>query len=216
MERGAGPLTSNVAEAGAFARTSANLAEPDIQLHAIPALLSEDPPFGLAEHGFSVGVCLLTPSSVGELYLTSPEPTAKPLIYHRYLETEEDMSRMQAGLELILQIGSQPALSRYCFEPEQLPASSSKEDMRAYVRRHAQTLYHPVGTCAMGTGEDAVVDPELRVRGVEGLRVVDASVMPTVPRGNTNAPTIALAEKAADMIRGREAPAAEAPAAAHA
>jgi len=201
-ERGTGPLTSNVAEAGAFARTSADLGEPDIQLHAIPALLTEDPPFGIAEHGISIGVCLLTPSSVGELYLTSPEPTAKPLIYHHYLETEDDMARMEAGLDLILQLAAQPALSRYCAEGEQLPASSSTEDMRAYIRRHAQTLYHPVGTCAMGAAEDAVVDPELRVRGVEGLRVVDASVMPTVPRGNTNAPTIAVAERAADLIRG--------------
>jgi choline dehydrogenase len=201
-EGGTGPLTSNVAEAGAFARTSADLTEPDIQLHAIPALLTEDPPFGLAEHGISIGVCLLTPSSAGELYLSSPEPTAKPLIYHRYFDAEEDMARMVAGLELILQIGGEPALSRYCAEAEQLPSSRVREDMRAYIRRHAQTLYHPVGTCAMGSAEDAVVDPELRVRGVEGLRVVDASVMPTVPRGNTNAPTIAVAERAADLIRG--------------
>jgi choline dehydrogenase len=151
-------------------------------------------------------VCLLTPSSVGELYLSGPEPTGKPLIYHRYLETEDDLARMEAGLELIMEIGGQPALSRYCAQAEQLPASSSKEDMRAYIRRHAQTLYHPVGTCAMGPGEDAVLDPDLRVRGIEALRVVDASVMPTVPRGNTNAPTIAIAERAADLIRGVEAP----------
>jgi choline dehydrogenase len=201
-ERGTGPLTSNVAEAGAFARTSADLSEPDLQLHAIPALLSEDPPFGLAEHGISLGVCLLTPSSVGELYLIGPEATGKPLIYHRYLETEDDMARMEAGLELIMEIGSKPALSRYCMQAEQLPASSAKEDRRAFIRRHAQTLYHPVGTCAMGPEDDAVVDVELCVRGVEALRVVDASVMPKVPRGNTNAPTIAIAERAADLIRG--------------
>jgi choline dehydrogenase len=208
-ERGTGPLTSNVAEAGAFARTSPALGEPDLQVHAIPAILSEDPPFGIAEHGISLGVCLLTPTSVGELYLTGPEPTGKPLIYHRYLETEEDMARMHAGLELIMEIGGQPALSRYCADAEQLPGSSSKDDMRAFIRRHAQTLYHPVGTCAMGPDEDAVVDLELRVRGVDALRVVDASVMPSVPRGNTNAPTIAIAERAADLIRGVE-PAREA------
>jgi choline dehydrogenase len=201
-ERGTGPLTSNVAEAGAFARTMAGTDAPDVQLHAIPAILSEDPPFGLADHGFSLGVCLLTPTSTGRIYLSGPEPTAKPLIYHNYFGTEEDMERMEAGVELVLEICGQPALAPYCAEAEQLPASRSKEDMRAYIRRHAQTLYHPVGTCAMGAGEDAVVDLELRVRGVEGLRVVDASVMPTVPRGNTNAPTIALAERAADLIRG--------------
>jgi choline dehydrogenase-like flavoprotein len=201
-ERGMGPLTSNVAEAGAFARTSPDIAEPDVQLHAIPAILSEDPPFGIADHGFSLGVCLLTPTSAGELYLTGPEPTGKPLIYHRYLETEEDMARMEAGLELVLEISRQPALSRYCGEGEQLPASDSRADRQAYIRRHVQTLFHPVGTCAMGPDEDSVVDLQLRVRGVENLRVVDASVMPTVPRGNTNAPTIAIAERAADLIRG--------------
>jgi choline dehydrogenase len=201
-QQSVGPLTSNLAEAGAFARSSSDLAEPDLQLHAIPALLSEDPPFGLAEHGFSLGVCLLTPRSAGEVYLKSPEPTAKPLIYHRYLENEEDMARMEAGLELVLEVCRQPALARHCFEAEQLPASSAKEDMRAFIRRHAQTLFHPVGTCAMGPDEDAVVDLELRVRGVEALRVVDASVMPAVPRGNTNAPVIAIAERAAELISG--------------
>jgi choline dehydrogenase len=208
-EHGTGPLTSNVAEAGAFARTSAELDAPDLQLHAIPAILSEDPPFGLAEHGFSLGVCLLTPSSVGHLYLISPEPTGKPLIYHNYLETEEDRARMEAGLELVMEIAGQPALSGYCAHAEQLPASGTQADRRAFIRRHAQTLYHPVGTCAMGADEDSVVDLELRVRGVEALRVVDASVMPAVPRGNTNAPTIAIAERAADLIRG-VAPAPEA------
>jgi choline dehydrogenase len=199
---GVGPLTSNVAEAGAFARTSPDIGEPDIQLHAIPAILSEDPPFGEAEHGISLGVCLLTPSSAGELYLGGPEPTGKPLIYHRYFETEDDMARMEAGVELLLEIGRQPALSGYCSEGEQLPASSDRKDRQAYIRRHVQTLYHPVGTCAMGAGDDSVVDLELRVRGVEALRVVDASVMPAVPRGNTNAPVIAIAERAADLIRG--------------
>ena len=208
-QEGTGPLTSNLAQSGGFARTSEDLDHPDLQLHAIPAILSEDPPFGLAEHGFSLGVCLLTPQSVGELYLKSPEPTAKPLINHRYLEAEEDMARMEAGLELVMEIGGQPALARHCAEAEQVPASSAKADMRAYIRRHAQTLFHPVGTCAMGPDEDAVVDLELRVRGVEALRVVDASVMPAVPRGNTNAPTIAIAERAADLIRG-VAPATEA------
>jgi choline dehydrogenase len=199
---GTGPLASNLAEAGGFARTSPDLQAPDLQLHGIPAMLSEDPPFGLAEHGFSLGVCLLTPRSRGEVYLAGPEPTAKPAIFHRYFEAEEDMTRMEAGLELVMEIGGQPALSPFCSEPEQLPASGSKADLQAFIRRHAQTVYHPVGTCAMGADDDAVVDTELRVRGVEGLRVVDASVMPAVPRGNTNAPTIAIAERAADLIRG--------------
>ena len=108
---------------------------------------------------------------------------------------------MEAGLALIMEIGRQPALSRTAPTPSSSRRRSDKRPA-GYIRRHAQTLYHPVGTCAMGAGDDAVVDPELRVRGVDGLRVVDASVMPTVPRGNTNAPTIAVAERAADLIRG--------------
>jgi choline dehydrogenase len=199
---GTGPLTSNVAEVGGFARTSEDIGAPDLQLHAIPALLSEDPPFGVAEHGISIGVCLLTPRSAGEVYLASAEPSAKPLILHHYFEDDDDLRRLGEGLALVMEIGGQAALQPFCSEPEQLPASGAAEDVRAWIRRHAQTLYHPVGTCAMGSGDDAVVDLELRVRGVEGLRVVDASVMPTVPRGNTNAPTIAIAERAADLIRG--------------
>jgi choline dehydrogenase len=200
--QGIGPLTSNIAESGGFARTSPDLDAPDLQLHAIPAILSEDPPFGMADHGMSIGVCLLTPRSAGEVWLHGAEPSTKPMILHRYFEAEEDMARMEAGIALVMEIARQPALAAYCAEPEQLPASGSQADVRAWIRRHAQTLYHPVGTCAMGPDEDAVVDLELRVRGVEGLRVVDASVMPTVPRGNTNAPTIAIAERAADLIRG--------------
>lgn len=203
--KGTGPLTSNVAQSGGFARTSDDLDAPDIQIHAIPALLSEDPPFGQSEHGISIGVCLLTPRSRGEVYLATPEPSAKPHIMHRYFEDEDDMRRMQAGVELLLEFARQEALQPYCSAPEQLPASGSDEDMRAFIRRHAQTLYHPVGTCAIGT----VVDDELRVNGVEGLRVIDASVMPAVPRGNTNAPTIALAERAADLLRGVTPPAPE-------
>jgi choline dehydrogenase len=128
---------------------------------------------------------------------------------HNYFADDDDMRRMAAGLELVMEISRQAALEPYCSEPEQLPASAAETDVRAFIRRHAQTLYHPVGTCAMGPGDDAVVDLELRVRGVQGLRVVDASVMPTVPRGNTNAPVIAIAERAADLIRG-VAPASEA------
>ena len=111
------------------------------------------------------------------------------------------MARMVEGLRVTLEIARQPALAPYTTRPHYIPASDSDEDVRAHIRQQMFTLYHPVGTCRMGADAEAVVDTDLRVRGVEGLRVVDASVMPTVPRGNTNAPTIAVAERAADLIR---------------
>jgi choline dehydrogenase len=211
---GAGPLTSNYSEAGGFARTSPDLTAPDVQYHAIAAMETQDPPFGMPDHGMSIGVCLLTPESRGEVLLASDEPTAKPYILHRYYASEHDMARMEAGIAIALEIGRQPALERYCQELVRAPASSARDDVRAWLRRHAETLFHPVGTCAMGPDDDAVVDVDLRVRGVEALRVVDASVMPTVPRGNTNAPVIAIAERAADLIRGVELATATAGAAA--
>jgi choline dehydrogenase len=201
---GTGPLTSNYSEAGGFARTSPELAAPDVQYHAVAAMETQDPPFGMPDHGMSIGVCLLTPESRGQVYLASDEPTAKPYILHRYFEAEDDLARMAAGVQIALEIGGQRALVRYCREAVQAPSSDAPEDVRAWLRRHAETLFHSVGTCAMGADDNAVVDLELRVRGVEGLRVVDASVMPTVPRGNTNAPTIAIAERAADLIRGAD------------
>ena len=110
---------------------------------------------------------------------------------------------MLAELRMTLEMARQPALEPYCCEQYLAPPSESDADLRAHAARHSQTLYHPVGTCAMGSGGDAVVDAELRVHGIEGLRVVDASVMPTIVRGNTNAPTIALAERAADLVLDR-------------
>jgi choline dehydrogenase len=211
MTEGRGPLTSNLAQSGGFARTSTSLDAPDLQIHAIPGILSEDPAFLEQEHGVSIGVCLLTPRSQGEVFLATPEPSAKPHIMHRYFADQEDLRRMEAGVALVMEMARQQALSAYCSQPEQVPTSGAERDMDSFIRRHAQTLYHPVGTCAMGPSEEAVVDTELRVRGVEGLRVVDASVMPTVPRGNTNAPTIAIAERASDLIRGVEPMKAETP-----
>ena len=199
---GTGPFTSNFAESGGFVRTSPGLPAPDIQYHAVPAIYDENATFGLPDHGITIGLCLLTPKSTGEVLLASGEPTAKPHILHRYFEAEEDLLRMEQGVRVALEIARQSSLAPYCKEPYQLPLSESQPDVHAFLRRHVDTMFHPVGTCVMGTGDDAVVDVDLRVRGVEGLRVVDASVMPTVPRGNTQAPVIAMAERAADLIRG--------------
>ncbi|HEX8067264.1 MAG TPA: GMC family oxidoreductase N-terminal domain-containing protein [Thermoleophilaceae bacterium] len=213
---GRGPLTSNVAEAGGFVRTRDGLPAPDLQLHFAPSIFHGEGLVPADGHGFALGACVLKPRSRGQVAVVSPDPTAKPLILHNYYEHPDDLAAAVAGVRLCREICETGPLADYIAEPYNVPASDSDEDVAAYIRQNVQTLYHPVGTCRMGTDDASVVDPELRVRGVEGLRVVDASVMPTVPRGNTNAPTIALAERAADLIRGRGEPAAAEPAAAHA
>src|SRR3954470_20325034 len=198
-EEGRGPLTSNVAEAGGFWRTREDLPAPDVQFHAAPVMFVEEGLGDPVAHGISFGACLLTPKSRGNVTLRSNDPSAKPWIRHAFLSDPDDVDVMTAGLEMTMDIARAPALAPYCKDPFVAPASGDRDVLREHLARRSQTLYHPVGTCAMGS----VVDAELRVHGVEALRVVDASVMPVVPRGNTNAPTIAVAEKAADLIRGR-------------
>jgi choline dehydrogenase len=199
---GEGPLTSNVIESGGFVRTREDLDAPDIQLQFVAALFLDEGLVPPQEHGLTLGATLLKPQSRGMVALASPDPTAKPLIFHNYYAEPEDLRSQVAGVRLTMKIaGTEPLASRIS-APLRTAVSDSDDDIEVFIRAHAQTTYHPVGTCKMGVDELAVVDPELRVRGVEGLRVVDASVMPTVPRGNTNAPTIAVAEKAADLIRG--------------
>jgi choline dehydrogenase len=196
---GRGPLTSGFAEGGAFIRTRPDLDAPDIQFHldggAAPREAA-DPP--IPHDGFSILPTLLKPTSRGQVTLRSRLPHVKPRILHNYLTTEDDTRSMIDGTRVALEIASRPALRKLRRADFAVPESDSDADILDFVRRAGRTIYHPVGTCAMGT----VVDAELRVQGVEGLRVVDASVMPTVPRGNTNAPTIMVAEKAADLIRG--------------
>jgi choline dehydrogenase len=209
-EQGRGPLTSNVAEAGGFWRSRDGLAAPDLQFHAAPVMFVDEGLGDPVAHGISFGACLLTPRSRGSVTLRSNDPSAKPWIRHAFLSEEDDVRVMLDGLRLTMEMARAPALDRYCREPFVAPDSEEPEALRAHLARRSQTLYHPVGTCAMGSGPGAVVDAELRVHGVDALRVVDASVMPAVPRGNTNAPTIAVAERAADMLRGRTAAEAEA------
>ncbi len=193
-----GPLASNLAESGGFLRTLDDLGAPDIQLLGVPVMIIEEGLTAPYDHGYSFGPALLKPTSRGKVSLRTPMPGTAPRIVHNYLTTEEDRQTMLRGLKAVLEIANQPALLAHQREPLNVPASDRDEDLLAWVEREAQTVYHPTSTCAIG----AVVDPELRVYGIQGLRVVDASVMPSVIRGNTNAPTIMIAEKAADLIRG--------------
>jgi choline dehydrogenase len=196
---GRGPVTSNGGEGGAFVRTRDGLDAPDVQFHIGCLLLHEEflgVPF---DDAYTFGPAVVKPTSRGQVTLRSPIAHARPRILHNYLQTEEDRRSMIAGVRLNMEISAAPALREWRRADFLVPKSDSEGDIMDFVQRRAHTLYHPVGTCAMGS----VVDAECRVLGLEGLRVVDASVMPTIPRGNTNAPTIMVAEKAADMIRGR-------------
>jgi choline dehydrogenase len=203
--QGQGPLTSNVAEGGLFWRSRDDLPAPDIQFHAAPAMFIEEGLVDPPGHGYTFGPCLVAPRSVGDLKLASTDPAAKPVIRHKYFSESGDLEALISGVRLAMEIGEQAPFDQYRREGYEPPASPSSDDIAAYIREKVQTLYHPTGTCSMG----AVVDDELRVLGIEGLRVIDASVMPTVPRGNTNAPTIMVAERGADLVRGRTRAATE-------
>jgi choline dehydrogenase-like flavoprotein len=195
---GRGPLSSNIPEGGAFFRSRPGLDAPDIEFHFAPSLFYDEGLTAPADHGYCFGPVVIKPTSRGRVMLRAPLPDSKPRVLCNFLTTEEDRQSMMAGVRMALEIAEQPALKAVEREPFSVPASDSDEDIMDFVMRASQTVYHPTSSCAMGQ----VVDSELRVFGVEGLRVVDASVMPTITRGNTNAPTIMIAEKAADLIKG--------------
>jgi len=198
-------LTSNVGEACGFVRTRPELDAPDLELAFAPVPFINHglaPPPG---HGITIGSIAVTPRSVGEITLRSADPFAAPRIEPNYLSDAdgEDLRVLVEGSKIARRIFDALAFDRYVGDPL-LPATrpTTDDEIIEHIRRDAQTLYHPVGTCKMGTDDRAVVDPELRVHGIEGLRVVDASIMPTIPRGHTHASTVMVAEKAADLIRG--------------
>jgi choline dehydrogenase len=193
-----GPFASNLAESGGFARVDAGAPAPDTQFHVAPVQIVDEGMSDPQAHGVWVSPCLLTPESRGSVRLASKDPSAKAIVRNEFFSAEADMPRMTAAVRLMEEICGQPAMRPYCAQPFTGPAGESEEELRAHVAATTFPIYHPVGTCAIGS----VVDSDLRVEGLEGIRVVDASVMPVVPRGNTNAPVIAIAERAADLIRG--------------
>jgi choline dehydrogenase len=197
-----GPGVSNVAEAGAFVRTAlAPDARPDVQLHFVPAQLDDHGRNRLDGHGFTLHACVLRPRSRGRVALRSALPQDPPRLHAAYLSDPRDMDVLLEGIRVSRQIiGSAPFAPFRGSEIFPGETVTTRGDLEAVVRRKAETIYHPAGTCRMGSDAHSVVDGELRVRGVQGLRVVDASVMPRLIGGNTNAPTIMIAEKAADHL----------------
>jgi choline dehydrogenase len=209
LTRRQGPLTSNIAEAGGFVKTHPNLPAPDIQFHFAPAYFFrhgfDNPKKG---YGMSFGVTVVRPESRGEITLRSSDPLAHPVIRANYFSEYADMQTFVKGIEYALDISQSKPFDVYRGEEMWLSKSphsakvlrSSSRLIEEHLRAIAETIYHPVGTCKMGQDELAVVDAQLRVYGVKGLRIVDASIMPTITSGNTNAPTIMIGEKAAEMI----------------
>ncbi len=190
-----GPLTSNIAEAGAFLKSRSDLPECDLQLHFAPVHFVEHGLKNPPGHGFSLGAVLLTPKSSGRIYLRSANPRELPAIDPMYLSNVDDVMPLREGLKIVWKL-----LESTPFDPYRGKAVFDKQDTTSYLRAHAETLYHPVGSCKMGQDASSVVDATLRVYGIAGLRVADASIMPSIVRGNTNAPTIMIAEKAARLI----------------
>jgi choline dehydrogenase len=199
-----GPGRSNHLHSGAFLKTRGELDRPDVQLHFVNAVMMDHARHKPDRDGFTIHACQLRPESRGTIRLDSADPFDDPVIDPNYLATDMDRRTMRDSVRMVRDIIRQKALGLYR-GPEMMPGAAVQTDSEidAFIREKGETIYHPVGTCRMGADDKSVVDAELKVRGVAGLRVVDASVMPTLVGGNTNAPTIMIAEKAADMIRGK-------------
>jgi choline dehydrogenase len=200
----AGPLAANGVTAGAFARSDPRLERPDLQFNFSPYSYASRDARGAVAHpfpGFSLSAVHLRPDSRGSVRIKSPDPMAPPAIRFNFLETRSDLQALTAGMRLARKFACQPALAPY-IAAELLPgpAVNTDAEFETNIRTNANSNLHPVGTCRMGPDGGSVVDPRLRVHGIGRLRVADASIMPTVPAGNTNAPSIMIGEKAAAMI----------------
>lgn len=200
-----GPVMSNVSEACVFVNVDDIEAEPNVQMHLVPIVFVDSDQEQVKRAGATINPCVLRPESRGEIRLRSDDPAAHPVIDPRYLSHPEDMRLSLKALALARRILAQPALAPFVEDHEAYPGDGMKDEaaLDAYIRSKGKTVYHPVGTCRMGTDDMAVVDPQLRVRGIRNLRVVDNSVMPRLISGNTNAAAIMIGEKASDMVLGR-------------
>lgn len=196
-----GPLTSNLAEALAFVRTSPTLPAPDLELVFAPVPFEEEGLKEPTEHGVTIGVLQLQPRSTGSVRIRSADPDVPPAVDPAFLREPEDLEFVLHGLRLARRIAAEEPLASFLAD-EMLPGDEIQDDegLRAHIRARSQTLYHPVATCRMGMDHGAVVDPGLRVQGIDQLRIADASVMPFLPRGHTNWPTVMIAERAADLV----------------
>ena len=202
--RRTGPLTSSVGEAFVFWRSRPGLPAPDIQVHMAPAYFVDHGNEEFDGHALTQGPVLITPRSRGHLRLRSADPLAKPRILTNSLSEREDVDAMVAGIQQVREwAAAEPLGSTLTREIHPGPGVRSDQDVEDWLRSHVELIYHPAGTCRMGAADDdqAVLDPRLRVRGIDGLRVADASVFPLIPGGNTAAPTMMVAERAADLIR---------------
>jgi choline dehydrogenase len=199
-----GLAASNHFEAGGFIRSRPGIDFPDLQLTFMPLAIQPGTVNDAGTHSYQVHIDLLRPRSLGRVKIRSADPAAPPSLLFNYLKDPQDRQDLRTSVRLTREILAQSALAP--FRGEEIspgPSIEADADIDAFVRKGVETCYHPVGTCRMGTGTDCVVDEQCRVRGLEGLRVVDASVMPAIVSGNTNAPTIMIAEKASDLIRGK-------------
>lgn len=196
-----GLFTSNLAESGGFLYTDRSEPSPDVSLVMVRAVVDDHGRKLHLGHGYSCHVCVLRPKSRGSLWLKSSDPDAPPAIDPAFLADERDMDTLVRGAGMMAQILNAPAFDAVRGKPFYASGSTDPDVLKADIRARADTQYHPVGTCKMGHDAMAVVDDRLRVHGIDGLRVVDASIMPNVISGNTNAPTIMIGEKASDMIK---------------
>lgn len=195
-----GIMTTCFAESGGFWASSPDAPAPDVQYHFVPAMLEDHGRTKVKGHGFSIHACVLRPFSRGSVTLNSADPRAAPRIDPNFLSDDRDMAVLKAGVRLMHRIANAPPLTDYAATPRQAADVQDDTALEAEIRARADTVYHPVGTCRMGSDDDSVVDTRLRLRGVDALYVADASIMPRLVSGNTNAPSIMIGERAADFV----------------